>query len=313
MPVKKKWWGLGIVIIIAGLWWFNHAPGDFRVPQIVTIEEGTNLNEIASLLNEQTIIGYPWFFRLVLALRSSNEPVIAGDYWFAERTSTYGVAKRMATGQFDLDLAKITIPEGVTVAEVAKIISRAVPAFDADEFVRLATAREGYLFPDTYFFSPQITPERVIKIMSRNFESRLRPLQQEITDSGRTLEQIVIMASLLEEEAKDSQTRKTISGILWKRFDDGMKLQVDAVFPYILNKSALNITLKDLQTDSPYNTYRYAGLPGGPISNPGLDAVVAALRPAETKFWYYLADYEGRTHFAVNFTEHKTNKNRYLR
>ena len=276
MRRKKTWWGLLIVAIVVGLWWFNHVPRGFRVPQIVTIEEGANLNEIARLLDEQAIVGYPWFFRLILALRSSNEPVIAGDYWFAERTSTYGVAKRMATGQFDLDLIKVTIPEGVTIAEIAKIISRVMPAFAADEFVRLATAREGYLFPDTYFFSPQITPERVIKIMSRNFDSRLRSLQQEITDSGRTLEQIIIMASLLEEEAKDSETRKTISGILWKRLDDGMKLQVDAVFPYILNKSALNITLRDLQTDSPYNTYRYAGLPEGPISNPGLDAVAAA-------------------------------------
>ena len=121
------------------------------------------------------------------------------------------------------------------------------------------------------------------------------------------------MASLLEEEARQTPTRRTVAGILWKRLDLGMPLQVDATLRYLLGKSSHELTREDLEYDSPYNTYKDAGLPPGPISNPGLDAILAALRPVETAYLYFLTDSEGNIHYARTFEEHVANKAMYLR
>lgn len=121
------------------------------------------------------------------------------------------------------------------------------------------------------------------------------------------------MASLLEEEARTTETRKMVSGILWKRLSAGMPLQVDAVFPYIIGKNTFEITLKDLEFDSPYNTYKYKGLPPGPISNPGKDSILAAIYPTKSDYWFYLSDKNGLMHYAITFDEHKINKAKYLK
>ena len=120
------------------------------------------------------------------------------------------------------------------------------------------------------------------------------------------------MASLLEEEARTTRSRQIISGILWKRIERGMRLQVDAVFPYILGKNTFELTLDDLAVDSPYNTYRYAGLPLGPISNPGLDSLRAALHPVQTPYLYYLSDKNGVFHWSRTYEEHLKKKKLYL-
>lgn len=134
----------------------------------------------------------------------------------------------------------------------------------------------------------------------------------DVEKSGRTLNEIITMASLIEEEANTKESRRIISGILWQRIKQGMRLQVDAVFPYIMNKFSLQLTKEDLMDDSPYNTYRYAGLPPGPISNPGWDSIYAAIYPAKTSYLYYLSDREGNMYYAKTFEEHKANKAKYL-
>lgn len=131
--------------------------------------------------------------------------------------------------------------------------------------------------------------------------------------TGSTSPEIIIMASLLEKEAKTEQDRKIISGILWKRLDVGMPLQVDASLNYINGKTSAEMTQKDLNQDSPYNTYKYKGLPLTPICNPGLDAISVALNPISSPYWYYLSDKNGIIHFAKTFEEHKENKFKYLR
>jgi len=120
------------------------------------------------------------------------------------------------------------------------------------------------------------------------------------------------MASLLEEEARALETRRIIAGILWNRIKLGMLLQVDAVFPYIIGKNTYEVTLDELQVDSPYNTYKYPGLPVGPISNPGLSAIKASVTPIESKYLFYLSDKAGRMYYAENFEKHKENRIMYL-
>src|SRR3989338_8316927 len=121
------------------------------------------------------------------------------------------------------------------------------------------------------------------------------------------------MASLLEEEVKSTEDRKLVAGILWKRLSLNMGLNVDAALTYVLGKTSHELTQEDLKYDSPYNTYRYRGLPPGPISNSGLDAILAALRPTSSQYLYYLTDKDGSVHYAKNLEEHKINKFRYLK
>ena len=146
----------------------------------------------------------------------------------------------------------------------------------------------------------------------RKFERRLAPLAKRIADFGKPLHDVLTMASLVEGEARTREARRHIAGILWHRVELGMPLQVDAVFPYILGKNTYEVTTEDLRVDSPYNTYRYTGLPPGPINNPSLDAITAALNPTPSNYLYYLSDKEGIMHYATTHEEHLINRAKYL-
>lgn len=135
----------------------------------------------------------------------------------------------------------------------------------------------------------------------------------EIERQGKNLEEIIIMASIIEKEMSSPEDGRIISGILWKRIEAGMGLQADATLTYLTGKPSLKLTEEDLAIDSPYNTYKYRGLPTGPISNPGLNAIKAAIYPEESSYWYYLHDSESQPHYARAFEEHIENKLRYLK
>ena len=302
---------LGIFFIIF-LWWIFSAPNYFPVYKIFTVEEGKTVSEIAGELKSLSTIRSPLFFKLSLRLFSPRGIIRAGDYYFTKNESVLTVAYRFAHGQFGVPVEKITLPEGVTNAEIAKIIKRQIVDFDTEGFLAETESFEGRLFPDTYFFPVTVRPRQVITAMLANFERRIAPLQTEIANSGRSLEDIITMASLIEEEAKVTEVRRMISGILWKRVDNEMLLQVDAVFPYLIGKNTFELSLEDLKNDSPYNTYKHQGLPPGAITNPGLSAIEAALNPTASDYWYYLADRQNVTHYAVDFEAHKVNKVRYL-
>ena len=291
---------------------FFIAPSDFPVNQVISIEKGSSLEEIVSLLDEEKIVKYPSLFKFFFFISGNQKDLVAGDYFFSRKLNLFSVLSRISKGERGIYPTRITFPEGVTIVEIGKILKQNFEDFDEEEFIRLAKDKEGFLFPDTYKFLPSVGPRQVIFTMGATFEEKIEPLLPEIEESGYSLEEIIIMASLLEEEARTRKTREMISGILWKRIEIGMALQVDAVFPYIIGKNTFELTLEDLDIESPYNTYRYRGLPPGAISNPGLNSIESALRPTESDFLFYLSDRHGRTHYAKNFEAHKRNKRVYL-
>ena len=175
----------------------------------------------------------------------------------------------------------------------------------------MAQEKEGYLFPDTYFISPAIKPEDLIEKMSINFNEKI-PNISGISTTTYKFEDVIIMASILEREARTMESRRIIAGILWKRLKIGMPLQVDSSFLYINGKGTFELTLDDLKTDSPHNTYKYKGLPVGPIGNPGEDSIFAAIHPIETKYLYFLTGHDGKMYYGKTFDEHKKNKAKYL-
>jgi len=289
------------------------APDDFPYGSFVIVPEGAPLSVISEQLEGSKIVrsglSFQWFVRMFAGERG----VIAGQYYFEEGETVFGVMSRVLTGDYKLDPVRVLIPEGATVADIATILEAILIDFDTDAFLILAKSEEGYLFPDTYYFLPTDGPRQVITRMKENFIEKISTTAPAIKDFGESVHDVVVMASLLEKEARTMETREVIAGILWKRLKDGMPLQVDAVFPYINGKNTFQLSLEDLQVDHPYNTYTRKGLPPGPIANPGLDAIIAAINPEDTPYYFYLSDKEGMMHYARTFDGHLANKARYLR
>ncbi len=288
-------------------------PTSFPVKSYVDIPEGSTLYQVADILHEQGIISSPFVFREYFRFFKSDKFVSAGKYYFDTRLCLVSVADRLSAADFHIPRFKILIPEGSDVKEISKYIKDQIPPFDADRFVSLASNEEGYLFPDTYFFSIATKPEEVITKMKDDFQTKINPLNEKILASKKSLHDILTMASIIERETVTPESRRIVSGILWKRIKIGMPLQVDATFSYVNGKSTYDLTAQDLHIDSKYNTYEYKGLPPGPICNPGLDSIIASIEPTATDYLYYLSGKDGTMHYAKTFSEHISNKIKYLK
>lgn len=306
---------IAALIFLVVLAWFLilvMPPPGFPIQKIVEVSEGNTLLEIGYRLEEDRAISSPLAFQFLVRLIYGDGAVIAGSYFFDKPLPLFLVASRLNRGDFGLESVWVTLPEGLSVKEIAEVLTDKLLVFDKEQFIKLALPYEGYLFPDTYYFSPVVAEEKIISLMRANFADRVEKMERDFKNTERTLEEIMVMASLLEEEARDWDDRRIISGILWKRLEDEMLLQVDAVFPYLIGKNSFELTKSDLALDSPFNTYQTVGLPPAPITNPGREAILAAIYPKESPYWFYLSDRGGNFHFGRDFEEHKANKARYL-
>lgn len=287
----------------------NFSNGGF----VFDISEGMNVSIISQNLKKDDLIRSPLTFKIILKLTRNEDNVQAGGYLFEKPQNLPTVIWRIIKGKQGYDPIRLSIPEGATVNEISLLAKEKIEAFDREKFLELAKGEEGYLFPETYHLSPDTTEEVLLKTMKNTFMEKIQSLLPMIKDSGHSLHDILTMASILEEEARTMETRQMIAGILWKRIEIGMPLQVDATFMYINGKNTYELTTADLRDDSsPYNTYAYKDLPPGPISNPGLDAIWAALNPTKSNYLYYLSDKSGNMYYARTFEEHKENKTKYL-
>lgn len=268
--------------------WFVVPPLSFPSGSIVTIPEGVGLYTLAERLREDKVIRSPFWFRVVAIMLGGEREMKAGQYFMSHPQNTFVVVWRVFHGNYDIETVKLTIPEGFTVEKIAALFDERFSFFDHADF--LAVAPEGYLFPDTYFVPVTATATSTINLLRDNFTRKVSPNLPAVESSGRTLEEIVIMASLLEAEAKTKEEREMASDILWKRLKLGMPLQVD----------------------SETGTYEVVGLPKYPINNPGLVSIKAALYPTSTPYLYFLTDKDGTMHYAKTFDEHKRNIIKYL-
>lgn len=305
-----------VVLLILGTMGYRifwRTPPGFKSETVVSVTAGESVSVIAKHLQEQHLINSPFWFTNLIILRHGESKITAGDYIFHEPESLFSVAKRFTTADFQMTPIKTTIPEGSSIYDIAEIMSNKFATFDPVVFLDKAKDEEGYLFPDTYFLFATVKPEALITTLKNNFAQKIEPLKVEITQSGRTLHDVLVLASLLEGEVKSTADRKIVAGIFLRRMAIGMKLQSDATFRYINGKTSAQLTATDLKIDSPYNTYRYPGLPPTPISNPGLDTISAALHPTETKYFYFLTDSKGEVHYAVTYAQHLKNVKKYIK
>ena len=249
----------------------------------------------------------------MVTLFGGERSIASGDYYFAQPQSVFHIASQLTRGDHQLDPVKVTVPEGRNVREIGILLGEKLPGFAVDAFVEQALPYEGYLFPDTYFLYPKTQPESVIEEMRAMYKKRTtevlsgkRPLNKSVSD-------VVVMASIIEREARGDDDRTVVSGILWNRIGRGMALQVDASVAYAKGVPENTVKKADLGIDSPYNTYIYRGLPPGPIANPGIESLTAAMHPAKTDYLYYIHDSRGTIHYAKTYPEHQRNINRYLK
>ena len=303
--------GAACLVLVMLYGFFMAVPINFPTGQVVSIKKGSSLVEIAEGLHQADVVRSPITFLVLMRGTGRSEALQAGAYVFPERVSIFTIVRVLLSHETRVDPARVTFPEGSTAREMALLLEDAIRGFDGEKFQELATPHEGFLFPDTYLIAPDATPEEIVVLLRETFKMKVAELDPEIKRFGKSLEEIVVMASLLEREARTVDVRRTIAGILWKRIDVGMPLQVDAVFGYIQGRSTFHPNYSDLAVDSPYNTYMHKGLPPGAIANPGIEAIRAAATPINTKYLFYLSDANGRMHYAADFDGHIQNRRLY--
>lgn len=303
------------VVFFASAWvWFGvyQPPTFFPIKTIISIPEGTTLSQVGDLLEEEQVVRNALAFRLYVSFVENDAKILAGDYYFNDRLTLPETAQRFIHGDFGLEPIRVTIPEGATTYQMAEIFDKTFEKFSSGEFLMLAEEKEGYLFPDTYFFPPNVTTAKILTTMESTFYERIRTLESKIANFGRPVHEVITMASLLEKEARDYEERRAIAGVLWERLSIDMPLQVDAVFGYIQKTGTFSPKFSDLEVDSLYNTYKNPGLPPGPIGSPSLDAIDAAVSPIETEALFYLHGRDGVLRLAQTYDQHLRNRRSYL-
>ncbi|MDB5266352.1 MAG: aminodeoxychorismate lyase, protein [Parcubacteria group bacterium] len=280
---------LGGLLLLGGYFFLFSTPRNFPSRKIITIPQGTGLLTLSQLLEKQGVIRSPLGFRTAAILFGGEHILQAGDYYLPNKENAIRIAWRIVHGSRGLATIRTTIPEGYTNAEISNLFDDRFPLFDHAEF--LDTAREGYLFPDTYFVEVSAMASSTITLLANNFEKKIEPWRDEIAASPHTLNEILTMASILEAEGKSPADMSMIAGVLWKRIGLHMPLQVDAK----------------------KETYTYQGLPDHPINNPGLVSIEAALRPTASPYLYYISDKEGKMHYARTLDDHNKNIAKYLK
>ncbi len=324
-----------VIIFCIGItlneWYLPHQR--FAGSKTIEIPSGYGSRMIADKLKQEGFIRSKWFFALFVTLRGEASLLKPGEYEF-DNASIKTIAHELVGGNYAE--AIITLPEGGTIDDLNTILQNQRiktagfnvfaknPPDDVIStfpFARKAAATgglEGYLFPDTYHLFLNATHKDIATAFLRNFSGKISPLQGDIQKSGHSLHDIIIMASMLEREVVSDHDRAIVAGILWKRLQHNIPLQVDATVLYAKKSSSGDdptktpLTRDDLLIDSPYNTYKYRGLPAGPIGNPGLSAIMASLYPTISPYLYYLSAPDGRTIFSRTLEEHNRAKRKYL-
>lgn len=319
-PTPKRW-GFGVVLItilfLAATYFYFHylkeAPQDFPINQQFVIEPGTSIKEVAGMAKEAHLVKSEILLYLYLITTFRNTPPQASTYIFDKPLNSYEVADSFAKGDHDSNLISLTIPEGASLKDIAKIASSLLPQFNTEAFFKIAVGQEGYLFPETYFVPATYTEEDLYKLLNDTFSEKVQTLEPALSNHNLTLTEIVILASIIEREANSIESMKMVSGILQERLRIGMALQVDASMEYVLEKPLSELSAEDLKMESPYNTYLNPGLPPTPIGNPGLNSLKAVLEPTMSDYMFYITGNDGKFYYARTFEEHKNNIARYLR
>lgn len=286
----------------------------------VIIKDGDSMLQVIERLKEVNLIGHETGFLILNKITQKDKHIRAGKYSFKKGMTLHSLLVELFSGR--VTLKDVTIPEGLTAGEIAGILRREIQV-DSAEFIK-ATADpriirslnlsspnlEGYLFPETYKLTWGISPQKVVQIMVEQFQKTFNDsLLKRAQKINFSLSQVITLASLIEAEAKEQKERAVISAVFHNRLKRGLLLQSCPTVTYGLPEINRTLTLEDLERDTPYNTYLHAGLPPGPICNPGKASIVAALYPADVDYLYFVSRGDGTHIFSKTLAEHDKAKN----
>lgn len=295
----------------------HYVPETFANGSFVEIKAGSSVTDIAEQLEEEGIISSAFVFKWIARIKKVDDEIKSGVYYFSEAATILDLIERFASGDYDLPTSKFIIYEGEATYEFAPRIEELLPHITAEEIRTLVAEQklEGYLYPDTYAIPITSTAEELLATLRENFDKRTAELGDPISYKKYTEEQIIIMASIVEKEAGAGtyEEKQKVAGVLWKRLEMGMPLQVDAVFAFIYKEHIPKTLLSHLKVESKYNTYKYKGLTPGPIGNPNVEAIRATINPIIGKDVYYLTGTDGKFYFATTLAAHEKNRRLYIK
>jgi len=295
------------------------------------IESGQGLSNIADDLKEEGLIKSKFFFKVYAKVNGQQASFRSGSFDLNTDMNIKEITEELTKKNYLKPEEKLTFIEGWTLKDYSDLLSKSNLS-GTEDFLKLVERDysrdfsflkdkpknknlEGYLFPDTYRFFTDVSGEEVVLKMLSNFDNKLTPkMREDISSQGKTIFEIITMASVIEKEVRSEKDMKIVSGIFWDRIKNSQALESCATLAYILGVNKPQYSYEDTRIESPYNTYINRGLPAGPIANPGIKAIEAAIYPEYTGYNYFLTASEtGETIFSRTYEEHLINKNKYIK
>lgn len=341
-----------IAFLIAGFltgllsWWMTNlkAVSSSLNPVRFVIPRGRSASEIGENLYREGLVRSSLAFKIYVQVSDRADKIQAGEYTLSPHLALVEIVDKLVSGPEEL---WVTIPEGLRKEEVVvrfiNSLEMSGPGKEPfrQEFLKTTEQLEGYLFPDTYLFPRDVPASLVVDRLTKTFSEKIEQLKDEINTSNLNQNQIVTLASIVERETKTDAERPVVAGILLKRLGVDWPLQTDATVQYAIANVKCQtrlrasfaevatkaeqgfgeaqcdwwpiLTKEDLEINSPYNTYKFTGLPSAPIASPGLSSIEAVVNPQDSAYWYYIHDKEGKIHYARTLEEHNENIRVYLR
>lgn len=299
-------------------------------PLYFKIASGDNLKKVSKNLADQNIIKNRFIFETYIKLRGWPSNIVAGSHLLDKSMNIKEIARNITTGTNLENEKTITIIEGWRAEEIADYLEKSKVVSKTDFLSELAIANwrdqydflsqvktkniEGFLFPDTYRIFSDATAHDIIKKMLDTFDRKLTlSMRTDIANQGKSIAEVVNLAAIIEREVPKDVDKKMIADIFLKRISAGIALQSDATVNYVTSQGRAQPSYDDLKIDSPYNTYRYRGLPPGPISNPGIKSIEAVIYPTKNPYYYFLTTLvDGTVIYSQTYEEHLQNKAKYL-
>jgi len=311
---------------VAGVYYYVNKVPSVPESTVLDIPKGSGLKNISSMLEEAGVIKSRYLFVGYVMSKGWQQRLKAGEYLFEEGSTVSRIAQKIAKGE--VVLHKVTVPEGLTIKEIAVLLDEK-GVLSGREFLQEArnnkeilselpgrplTGLEGYLFPDTYTYTKGVTALEFIEMMISRFNEVYRSLRSERDEVNLTDNEIITLASIIEEETGSVSERPLVSAVFHNRLKLGMRLESDPTVIYGIGEDFDgNLTKNDLRTETSYNTYIVRGLPPGPISNPGKDSILAALKPADVSYIYFVSRGDGTHYFSSNYKDHQRAVIKYQR
>jgi len=302
-----------LVTITAVFFYLNSPPPEAGSNTVFIVDPGATVLDISNQLKENNLIRSKMFFYLLVKLAGKERDMKAGEYSFERGIKNTDILRTIVEGR--VVTVKFTIPEGYNCREIAEKLS-ALGIVDRERFIQACKDKEildkykipfdsveGFLFPDTYIVAKNLNEKKIVEVMVKNFFRNVKKIDLDMNDPER-FKKVIIIASLVEKEAKLDEERALIAAVFYNRLEKGKRLESCATIQYILGKPKERLLISDLRVKSPYNTYLNNGLPPGPISNPGLKSLMAAANPANVDYLFFVSKRDGSHYFSRTYSEH---------